>query len=533
MNELLILAAVATPLLLIPLVFAEGRQWLPVVAALPGLLAALLVPTGTVVSLPWLLLGVHLHFDEVAGLLLPASAFAWLVAALWSRLRSPDSLDSAAYRAFFLAAMGGNLLVILAADIISFYVGFALMGLAAYPLMLRRSQQARFAARVYLAFTLVGELALFSGMVGLYVNSGSLLFSEILQHPVSGTGVALLLIGFGIKVALPALHLWLPMVYSFAPIVTAAVLSGPMMKAGLVGWLRFLPIGQEGLAAWGQILFVLGVIGVLMGVVFGCLQRRPQAVLGYSSIAKMGLISAMTGLALAEPARAEPIVAAILVFAIHHLLVKSALFLGIGEWHRLGSTRPVMIILGVLALSLAAAPFTGGAAAKLTLKDTVGVDLAWLLTLSALGTALLMIRFLLLVHARGALRRAVNDGLGLWWLLLPVAALGPFLPWQLPWQLTGTGPLLAAALMALGAWWVGRRYPALCWQVPPGDMLRWIGRLRARPRPTAASARSAWQPWALWHELASATSATVNLLVPGLLLLLLAVGLLVTLLVPA
>jgi formate hydrogenlyase subunit 3/multisubunit Na+/H+ antiporter MnhD subunit len=370
-------------------------------------------------------------------------------------------------------------------------------------------------------------------MVGLYVDSGSLLFSEISQQPGSGIGMALLLIGFGIKVALPGLHLWLPMVYSFAPIVTVAVLSGPMMKAGLVGWLRFLPIGQDGVAIWGQLLFVLGVLGVILGVAFGSLQRRPQAVLGYSSVAKMGLISAMTGLALAEPARAEPIVAAIVVFAIHHLLVKSALFLGIGEWQRAGATRTVMIILGVLSLSLAAAPFSGGAAAKLVVKDAVGVDVAWLLTLSAIGTAVLMMRFMLLVHARGELRRAVHDGPGLWWLLLPVAALGPFLPWQLPWQLTGAGPLLAAALLVLGAWWIGNRYPGLCWRVPPGDMLRWIGRLRPRPRPTRASEQPGWQPWALWHELASATPAAVNLVVPGLLLLLLALGLLATLLMAA
>ena len=531
MNELLILAAVATPLLLIPFALSGGRRWLPAVAALPALLVGLLVPQGTVVSLPWLLLGAHLHLDEVASLLLPATAFTWLLVATWATVRGAGRLDSPGNRLFFLAAMSGNLLVVLAADMVTFYVGFALMGLAAYPLMLRPAQQARFSARVYLVFTLVGELALFAGMVGLYIESGSLLFSEIAGRPVHGISIALLLIGFGIKVALPGLHFWLPMVYSAAPIVTVAVLSGPMMKAGLVGWLRFLPIGQEGLLLWGQLLFVLGVIGVLLGVVFGSLQRRPKAVLGYSSVAKMGLISAMVGLALSEPARADAIVAAVLLFAVHHLLVKSALFLGLGEWERVGATRPVTILLVVLSLSLAAAPFTGGAAAKLLLKDAVGVELGWLLTLSAVGTALLVIRFLVLIQARPARQGSVGM-VWPWWLLLPVAALGPFLPWQLPWKLDGIGPLVLALPLALAAWWIGQRYPRLPWRVPPGDLLRWAARLRSRASPVSASAPSSWDLRSAWRELASPMPVAINLIVPGLLLLLLAVAVFGTLLVP-
>ncbi|MCB1774428.1 MAG: hypothetical protein KDI88_12485, partial [Gammaproteobacteria bacterium] len=310
-------------------------------------------------------------------------------------------------------------------------------------------------------------------------------------------------------------------------------LSGPMMKAGLVGWLRFLPIGQEGLAIWGQLLFVLGAIGVLLGVVFGSLQRRPQVVLGYSSIAKMGLVSAMIGLALAEPANAGPIVTAVVLFAIHHLLVKSALFLGLGEWQRVGATRPVVILLGVLSLSLVAVPFTGGAAAKSMLKDAIGIDAAWLLTLAAVGTGLLMIRFMVLIHARPGQQGEVGPVMWPWALLLPVVALGPFLPWQLPWQTDGIGPLVLAASLALPAWWIAQRYPKLSWHVPPGDLLRWARHLRSRPALAGGDARPSWRLGYVWRELLSPTPAVLNLFVPGLLLLLLAAGLLGTLLLPS
>ena len=43
--------------------------------------------------------------------------------------------DSARFRVFFLLAMAGNLGLIVAQDMLSFYLGFTLMGLAAYGLI--------------------------------------------------------------------------------------------------------------------------------------------------------------------------------------------------------------------------------------------------------------------------------------------------------------------------------------------------------------------------------------------------------------
>ena len=204
------------------------------------------MPQGIALTIPWLLLGVHLQLDAIGQLFLLVSAFIWFVVSVFIlRIDRQQSKVASIYRVFFLTAMGGNLLLILAADMVTFYVGFALMGFSAYPLVLRRSQLARHAGRIYLAFTLVGELALFSAMVILFNSAGSFVFSDMAQGPIPPVAMALLLFGFGIKVALPGLHSWLPMVYSTAPLITVAVLSGPMMKAGLLGWLRFIPVGQQ------------------------------------------------------------------------------------------------------------------------------------------------------------------------------------------------------------------------------------------------------------------------------------------------
>ncbi len=72
-KTLLLLAWLAPLIVLVPAVGRAGRWWMPA-AALPALAAALLVPVGTFVDLPWLLLGVRLGLDSVGLVFLAFSA---------------------------------------------------------------------------------------------------------------------------------------------------------------------------------------------------------------------------------------------------------------------------------------------------------------------------------------------------------------------------------------------------------------------------------------------------------------------------
>lgn len=531
MDALLLVAAALLPIALTPFSALPLARWLPLVAVAPALAAAVMLPQGAALNLPWLLLGVHLQMDAISQVFLLFSALIWFFASLFLLRLDRQQVNPVLFRVFFLSAMGGNLLLILAADMVTFYVGFALMGLSAYPLVLRRSQQARHAGRIYLAFTLVGELALFGAMVVLYNSAGSLLFTDMAQTPIPPVAIALLLFGFGIKVALPGLHVWLPMVYSTAPLIAAAVLSGPMMKAGLLGWLRFIPVGQPGLQFWGELLLVLGVLGIVLGVALGLLQRDPRAVLGYSSIAKMGLVSALLGHAIASPAVAPLLVIAIVAFAMHHLLVKSSLFLALLEWHR-DAQRWVLLAMVLLAISLVGAPLTGGAAAKMLLKGALLGELGWLLLTSAVGTALLMIRFLTLLPLRSAGRN--RPGLVSWpWLvLLPLAFWGPFLPATAPGSLADIVPLLISLPLGIAGWWLGSRYPGLAPRVPPGDIIHPL--LRRLPREGFTTGHTATErDWKkLWGRLLAPQSTAISMLLPGVLLLTLMLLLLVILVLP-
>ena len=498
MNALLLLLIWLFPLLLVTFAGQRYARWTLLLAPLPALVAAVVLPVGTTVSLPWLLLGVELGLDATGRVFLLFSALLWLLASLYAAGGpTGEHAGAARFRLFFLLAMAGNLGLIVAQDMVSFYLGFTLMGLAAYGLIAHPElQRARIAARRYLVWTIAGELVLFSAVVMLAAqHDGALAFSALKTGPPAGIVVLLLIIGFGIKLALPGLHFWLPQAYAVAPAPAVAVLSGAMIKTGLLGWIRFLPAGDSTLAGWGLALIVVGVTGIFFGALVGLLQRQPRLLLGYSSISKMGVLATGMGATLAWPAAAPALIGALALYAAHHALVKGALFLGLGLVER-GGLRPwVLAGLGLLALSLAGAPLTSGALSKLVLTASLPEEAHYLVNVfaaSAFATTLLMARFLFLVWAgRGAARsRYPFESAMAWITLLAAIAVVPF-------ALAGAGQLSAnAAPVSLAA-----LLATLALLAVP----RWLGRL-ARHKQGAAGRRFAFRcvraGWQLVHTAA-------------------------------
>jgi formate hydrogenlyase subunit 3/multisubunit Na+/H+ antiporter MnhD subunit len=476
MHGILLLLAWSAPLLMLPFTRSRLAGMLLALAALPALTAAIIVPEGTTLHVPWLLLGLTLHLDPVGAVFLLFSSVMWLFAGLYGALGSTSEAHTGRFSVFFLLACAGNLLLILAADVVTFYVGFALMGLSATGLILhRRSQRARRAARIYLAWTLVGEMALFSAVVLLAQELTSLRFADLTATTLPNAAAALLLFGFGVKLALPGLHFWLPLAYPTAPAVATAVLSGPMISAGLLGWLRFLPPGSLAASEWGEGLLVIGIVGTTLGVLAGLLQRDPRSVLAYSSIAKMGLITSAFGVALAQPGSAPSIVAALVVFAMHHLMLKGTLFLGIGEWQRNGRSPWLIATISLLALAMIGAPFTSGAGAKLMLSEAMnhtGFDLDLLFGFATAGTLLLMARLIWLITQGSGSTASGFDPASLAWLAL--AAISIVLPLSLmpfPTASAGIGAI-ASGLVAVAIYaMVRRRLRFQPPSVPPGDLL--------------------------------------------------------------
>lgn len=425
---------------------------------------------GAEVDLAWLLLGTHLGLDTTGRVFLGFTSSLWLAAGVYAY--GYLGRDAGAHRFFFyfLLSMAGNFGLIVALDAVSFFMFFSLMSFAAYGLVVHeRSPENLRAGRVYMVLVILGELLVFTALVALS-HDGQTVPLPFTSGQAAGTWIpALLIVGFGIKVGMLPLHVWLPLAHPAAPTPASAVLSGAMIKAGLLGWLRFLPLGTLALPQWGAVLIVIGLLAAFYGIVVGVSQQNPKTVLAYSSISQMGYMTVAVGVGLAAPDAWPAILAAILVYAVHHGLAKGALFLGVGAVVAGTGGTAVMLGLAIPALALAGAPLSSGAAAKLLLGTSLGgaaVPLVqWLLSLlsiAAIGTTILMARFLVVVRCARTAHHPLALSGWIAWAATLLAVLGAI------YLLPGTGNAARAALSA-------EHLPGLVWPVGVGILIALAG----------------------------------------------------------
>ncbi|GGY59751.1 complex I subunit 5 family protein [Marinobacter zhanjiangensis] len=510
----LVLAAVGLPLVWLLLVPVAGR-WLRFglpLLPLPALVLAL-VPGDWQWALPWLLLDSLWLLDDLRRVFLVLTALLWCSAGLFA-IGYLDGKHLKRFVVCWCLTLCGNLGLVIAGDAGSFYSFFALMTFASYGLVVHDgSVEALHAGRVYMVMAVLGEMLLLAGLILAVAVTGSGQLADLPEaiakadhaHLITG----LLLTGFGVKAGLPMLHFWLPLAHPVAPTPASAVLSGAMIKAGLLGWVLTLPLGHEGFRDWGDALVIAGAVASLGGALIGVCQTQTKAVLAYSSISQMGLMLLLVGAALATPERVDLILPVIALYALHHGLAKGALFLS--STVRLPRQRVsrglFWLLIALPGFALAGLPWTSGALAKLAMKEVLKADklamvtapyLAPLMTAGAVATLLLVLRFLWLQRLKDETGRNPL-ALTLGWSLATLGSLLLF--WWLPWQAEGLvasprwlpesyqyWPLLWPILVALVIGGLAARLIPRAPRIPPGDALvllelggRWLWSWLERP----------------------------------------------------
>lgn len=395
-------------------------------AALPALLLALAGGPLDDLALRWVLLGSVLGVDAHTRVFLAFTALLWLAAGIHARghLRTDARRDR--FNVLWLATMAGNFGLIVARDVATFYTAFALMTFAAYGLVIHTgSREALRAGRVYLTMAVLGEGLIVAGLLMAASAAATPLLPTLAQLPPAIAAapqrdliVACLWLGFGIKAGLPLLHMWLPLAHPVAPVPASAVLSGAMIKAGLLGWLNTLPLGLTSLPAWGTLAMVAGLIAAFGAALIGIHQKSAKTVLAYSSVSQMGLITVGVGAGLVAPASWPLLAPAVALYALHHGLAKGALFLGVAVAHQPGRVPRALLWLALALPGLSLAGLmTSGVLAKLTLKAALADGVAtagwWallpgLLAVGAVGTTALVARYLWLLHREGLQKRSAD-----------------------------------------------------------------------------------------------------------------------------
>ena len=403
--EILMAGAFAVPMGMLlaclwPAMLARMPQYLPF-APTPALAAVLLVGDDS----PLLVGSTRLHlsfaFDLPGALLLGGAALLWIASGAYARPYLTSRLNQGRFVVCWLMALTGCIGVFLAADMMGLYFFLALLTLGAGGLVIyHETPRAWRAGASYIGIALLAESLLLMAfvMLGSQIPGDSLSIRDAVRaltiSPQRDLILTLLIAGFGMKAGLFPCHFWMPLAYAAAPTPASAVLSGAVVKASILGMIRFLPF-EAGIAGWGTALAGVGLFSAIYGVVIGIPQRNPKVVLAYSSVSQMGFMVAVIGMGMiAGDGRAALATA---FYATNHILVKGALFLSVGVIAATGSRYlwPVLLPTALIAVGLGGLPLTGGGLAKLVVDGPLGDGTASkIATVSAVGTTVLMLQFL-------------------------------------------------------------------------------------------------------------------------------------------
>ncbi len=402
-------------------------------------------------------------------------------------------LDEGEATARFFASLmlfqGAMLGIVIAGNVLLLLVFWELTSLTSFLLIgfWQHKAEARAGARMALAVTGGGGLALIGGMVLLGVVAGSFDLATVLERGdiVRGSSwypvlLGLILLGCFTKSAQFPFHFWLPHAMAAPTPVSAYLHSATMVKAGVFLLARLWPV-LAGTDLYTVIVSSVGLITMIFGAAVALFRHDLKSILAYSTISQLGLLVMLLGFSLEAAALAA------VLHILNHAAFKAALFMSAGivehetgtrDIRRLGGLAKVMPITAIVATlaaaSMAGLPPLGGFISKeLMLYETPKValfGLPWLVPVLATIGAALSVGYSLRLAAHlffGAPRQAepfarAHD---------PVAGM-----WASPALLTVVAVLLGLVPMLIAAPLVGGVTGAVTGgAVPEFDLALWHG----------------------------------------------------------
>jgi NADH-quinone oxidoreductase subunit N len=302
----------------------------------------------------------------------------------------------------------GMMILVAANDLLTIFLGLETMSLATYILVggVRGNIRSSEAGFKYLILGGFSSAFLLMGMALIYGFAGGTGFADIThamktQDPdvlIVGLGSALMLVGFGFKVAMVPFHMWTPDVYDGAPTYVTGFMATAIKAAAFAILVRFAILMQPQLAfAWYPVLVALAILTMSFGNLVALAQSNIKRMLAWSSVAHAGylllgvvtLISPAVGgsdMMMRSQEIGESAGAAILFYLVGYSLMNLAAFgiinvmnhkngedaVDINGYAGLSRRQPLAAAtLGIALLSLAGIPPFVGFMAKFYLFSAV------------------------------------------------------------------------------------------------------------------------------------------------------------------
>lgn len=400
--------------------------------------------------------------DAFSALMLATVYLISFLVASFSTFHVQETDKRATFFSLILLCTAGMAGVVTTKDFFTLYVFLEVVAVCSFAMIAFAGDPAGTEGAVkYLFLSAVASAAILLGVAALFLVSGGVGFSDLLEAALSGTrrpgvllAVGLLICGFMVKSGLIPFHGWVPDAYESAPAPISALLAGIVTKvAGVYALVRIsmtmhAPMLNGEYASLGSALMFFGALSIVVGAVAAMNQSDFKRMLAFSSISQVGYIVLAAGLG-------TPLALVGAVFHLfNHATFKVTLFLNGASIERATGTRD-MSRLGGLGQRM---PWTAGTSAVAFLS-TAGIP-----PLSGFWSKLLIVVALWEAGASGYAALAILASvltLGYFLILQRKVFFGQTVPLTESTQEAEAGLLmpvvLAAALMIL----IGLYFPAV------------------------------------------------------------------------
>ena len=292
-------------------------------------------------------LEVYFHVDPLGRVFAAVITVVWLMAGIFSCEYMKHEKEEKRYFGFYVLVYGVLMALCFSGNLVTYYMFYEMMTLTTLPLIMHnKSREAIMAGLKYLFYSLCGAYLVLFGIYFLNRYAGTLDFTAGGSGLEAAGGhsalmlavVFLMILGFGVKAGMFPMHAWLPTAHPVAPAPASAVLSGLVVKMGVLGIVRviFYVVGPEVIrGTWVQTAWLtLTLITVFMGSMLAYREKVMKKRLAYSTVSQISYI--LFGLALLNP---EAMTGSLL-HVVFHACIKSCLFLSAGAViYKTGRTR--------------------------------------------------------------------------------------------------------------------------------------------------------------------------------------------------
>ena len=339
-------------------------------------------------------LKISFRADEMSWIFAIMTTVVFLMAGIYSFGYMEHDEHKIRYAFFYLLVYVVLLGLDFSANLITMYLFYELMTLSSMPLILHDlKKESISAAMKYLYYSIAGAFLALFGIFVLsqyapsmdFVAGGHFVAENIPNRGLILGALCLMVVGFGAKAGLFPLHAWLPIAHPVAPAPASAVLSGVVVKSGVLAMIRtiFYVVGADVIrGTWVQnVWMVLTLLTIVMGSTRAFHENVFKKRLAYSTVSQLSYV--LFGLSTLHPIG----MAGALLHVLFHSVAKSLLFMSAGSViHQTGKTN-VSELRGVgRQMPITLACFTLGSLSLVGIPPFAGFFSKWYLANGALAS---------------------------------------------------------------------------------------------------------------------------------------------------